>query len=279
MLFVCVLIMSNHQYITNSSNLFSDDADVDDETFLRNSRPKNVPRSNYGGSNSGYGGTLADLEQQRQTMLERQKEIEQRTLDSSSRSIGLLRDSEQIGIATAEELMKQREQLENTNKRLDEINTNLRFSQKHINGIKSVFSSLKNYISGKNEQASKASSMPSESHTGSTTFSSDMFERPQLTGDELFDSHPATRLKGLDSESQRQKYAGQNADSRRINELLDANLDEMVDTITRLKGLGTKLGEEIDSQNDLVDNIHNKVEVADMSIGKQNKQMNKLLGK
>lgn len=129
--------MSGHKYISDSKNLFLDEEDVDDETFLKNSR-RSFDEPN--------------LEVQRQSFLERKKAIEDRTLQSSERSISILRDSEQIGIATAEELMRQREQLEKTDKRLDEINATLRFSQKHINGIKSVFGSLKNYLSGKNDQ-------------------------------------------------------------------------------------------------------------------------------
>jgi hypothetical protein len=35
-----------------------------------------------------------------------------------------------------QELLRQREQLERTEKRLDDINSTLRFSQKHIQGIK-----------------------------------------------------------------------------------------------------------------------------------------------
>lgn len=35
-----------------------------------------------------------------------------------------------------QELLKQREQLERTDKRLDDINETLRFSHKHIQGIK-----------------------------------------------------------------------------------------------------------------------------------------------
>lgn len=35
-----------------------------------------------------------------------------------------------------QELVRQREQLQNTDRRLDEINSNLRVSQKHIQGIK-----------------------------------------------------------------------------------------------------------------------------------------------
>jgi len=39
-------------------------------------------------------------------------------------------------ILLLQELVRQREQLQNTDKRLDEINSNLRVSQKHIQGIK-----------------------------------------------------------------------------------------------------------------------------------------------
>lgn len=100
--------------------MFEDD--VDDDTFVNSYQGRRQPPPQQP-SVTPYGGHLGDLERQRQAMLERQREIEQRTLDSSARSIGLLRDSEQIGIATAEELVRQREQLDNTNKRLDEINT------------------------------------------------------------------------------------------------------------------------------------------------------------
>lgn len=129
--------MSGHRY-TSSTTPFDED-DVDDETFLRNSSAsRNKPQSTF--------------DEQVQSFQERRRQIEDRTIQSSERSIGLLRDSEQIGIATAEELSRQREQLERTDKRLDEINHTLRFSQKHINGIKSVFSSLKNYMSGRNDK-------------------------------------------------------------------------------------------------------------------------------
>jgi hypothetical protein len=41
-----------------------------------------------------------------------------------------------------QELLRQREQLERTEKRLDDINNTLRFSQKHIQGIKVKISIL-----------------------------------------------------------------------------------------------------------------------------------------
>lgn len=85
--------MSSRQYLSNQKGSFFsvEEDDVDDETFLRNSRV-----------NSNLYQERTRLEDKRQELLDRRKEIEERTLESSNRSIGLLRDSEQIGVATAE---------------------------------------------------------------------------------------------------------------------------------------------------------------------------------
>ena len=53
----------------------------------------------------------------------------------------------------------------------------------------------------------------------------------------------------------------------------------MAHSITTLKGLARGLGEEIISQNELVDNIMYKAEKADFTIGKQNKDMDRILKK
>ncbi|XP_026314247.1 synaptosomal-associated protein 29-like [Hyposmocoma kahamanoa] len=271
--------MAGHKYITNSSNLF-DDEDVDDETFVNSYRPR-IPATQSKPTTAPYGGHIAELERQRQAMLLRQREIEQRTLDSSHRSIGLLRESEQIGVQTAEELVRQREQLETTNKRLDEINTNLNYSQKHLNGIKNVFHGLKNYISGKsNDTPARSQTSPDASSMKGRPSGSGLVDtitdfNNDITPEDRFRAHPSSRLKGLDQQTMAEPIP----DSQRINKMLDDNLEEMVQHITRLKGLGVELGREIDTQNELIDNIQDKVEVADIKIHKQNKTMNKLLGK
>ena len=48
----------------------------------------------------------------------------------------LFRFYSKVLFLNVQELLRQREQLERTEKRLDEINNTLRFSQKHIQGIK-----------------------------------------------------------------------------------------------------------------------------------------------
>lgn len=64
-----------------------------------------------------------------------------------------------------------------------------------------------------------------------------------------------------------------------FNQQLDQNLDEMCGSLSRLKGLAIDLKSEIDTQNDLLDNMNYKIEDVDIKMGKQNKEMNKILGK
>lgn len=237
--------MSGHQYITNSNNLFED---VDDETFLKNSR---IPESNSNG----------DFD--RQAYEQRKMEIQDSTLSSTNRSIGLLRETEKVGIATAEELARQREQLENTSEKLDEINSSLNVSQKHLNGIKSVFSGLKNYLSGtKRVSISSSDSKSSESPPESSKSEAIQKNAP----------HPIHNLRS-DNNSSKQQSSGPGT----FDEQLERNLQYMSANISNLKGLAHNLNEEIDTQNDLIDNIQDKVEGVDIKLNKQNKQIHKLL--
>ena len=64
--------------------------------------------------------------------MQKRREIEERTLDSSNRSLGLLFESERAGIETAEELNRQKEQLKRTEERLDDINSTLKTSERHL---------------------------------------------------------------------------------------------------------------------------------------------------
>ncbi|XP_060534149.1 synaptosomal-associated protein 29 [Cylas formicarius] len=240
----------------NGANPFDD---VDDETFLKNSRKL---QSNHN-----------SFDTQIQNFQDKKRAIEESTIRSTEQSISILRDSEQIGIATAEELMRQREKLEKTDKQLDEINNTLRFSQKHINGIKSVFSSLKNYMSGKADKSPTTSSSTPSTVREST---SNANLQQQLSSYDRYDEHPTTRLRGNDYNALPSQQA---SGSKDFSARLDANLQEMCDNISRLKGLASELGQEIDTQNDLIDNITYKAEKADITIGKQNKEMVKILKK
>ncbi|XP_003402760.1 synaptosomal-associated protein 29 [Bombus terrestris] len=261
--------MASQNYLSDPKNpFFSLEDDIDDETFLKSAPPRSglTTYNQYNNFDNG-------LEQKRQQLLQRKKEIEERTIQSTKRSISLLRDSEQIGAATAEELIRQREQLERTEKRLDDINSTLRFSQKHIQGIKSVFGSLKNYLSGKSMDAPIPSTILSESSSSESMTSPALSNSLEQVQTNIASTSPALKLHGLDNDIETSSL------SNNVSKVLEQNLDEMSGSLARLKGLAIGLSEEIDLQNDLIDNITDKAEKTDIMLQKQNKDLTHLLKK
>lgn len=86
------------------------------------------------------------------------------------------------------------------------------------------------------------------------------------------------RVRGLaedgDTWSQRNTPSGQN-----LQKVIDRNLEDMCTSLSHLKGLAEGLGEEIDTQNDILDRLNDKTDKADFTILQQNKEINKLLKK
>ncbi|XP_054280283.1 synaptosomal-associated protein 29-like [Macrosteles quadrilineatus] len=261
--------MSNY-LSNNKSALFSVEDEVDDDEFLRH------PQSGRSGYMMGdvQNSQTSNIDQLHQQRLEKQKEIQARIVETSQRSLSTLLATEEIGVSTAEELLRQREQLQRTEKHLDDINSTLRFSQKHIQGIKSVFGGLKNYLSGKNSNAPQGSrSIPDSPVSNSDSKLVEAVESSKPYASSSSQNHPALRVRGLTDESSERFSA---ADPEKA---LNENLNHMVDSISRLKGLAHGLGEEIESQNELVENIIDKTEKADITLRRQNKDIGRILKK
>jgi synaptosomal-associated protein 29 len=95
--------MAGHNYLSDPKNpFFSLEDDVDDETFLRSAPPRYPTPTAYNNGINHYKNSDNELEQKHQELVERKKAIEARTIKSSERSISLLRDTEEVGTATAE---------------------------------------------------------------------------------------------------------------------------------------------------------------------------------
>jgi synaptosomal-associated protein 29 len=77
-----------------------------------------------------------------------------------------------------------------------------------------------------------------------------------------------------DTWSQHNTSSGQN-----MQKVIDRNLEDMCSSLSRLKGLAEGLGEEIDTQNEMLDRLNDKTDKADFTILRQNKEMNKILKK
>jgi len=288
---------SSGRYVkTKSSNPFFDDEDeiedVDDDTFLRKAPTKSSSGFNLGSSASGfkynnfstqsftsekhdmprYGGSSNNqdnLEDRRQQLLLEKQRIEERTLQSSSRAIGMLHETEQVGISTGEELMRQREQLERTSARLDDMNNTLRSSDKHIQNIKSVFSSIKNYFSKPSEFAAHANPTTESAPKSSNSQLGKVMEQTAVQSSKE-SQHPVFRIR--ENDFSHKPFSN-------IDDQLDEDLGIMSDSLSRLRGLAQGLSSELDDQNDLIDRVQTSADKADMRISRQNKDMERLLKK
>ena len=281
----------------NSNNRYFSES-VDDDQFLRHPRAGSsgyILSNQYNQLNSHHQQarpppsqqqqqqqqTNNSLEQQRQALAQRRREVEDRTLASSEVSLGLLYESEKVGAATAVEMSRQKEQLLNTETKLDEINSSLRQSEKHIQGIRSVFGSIRNYFSGQSASASAASGSspaplpPGGNRNLSASASAGSGLGQQGRQAEFNDFN--NRVSQAGTARQQQVQAGQNYNA--VDEQLDRNLDDMAHSLARLKGLAQGLNTELDDHNQIIERVHDKAEVVGFKVDKQNKEMGRILKK
>jgi len=270
--------------------------EIDDDEFLRHPKTgtsgyllpgtqgqPNAPAKPSSQANNSFNHQQAknsqnqDLERQRQLLIERRQEIEERTLASSERGLGLLYESEKVGAATADELSRQKEQLMRTEQRLDDINSTLRNSEKHIQGIRSVFGAVRNYFGGRSTAA------PPPAITGPM--------KPDLQqGSARVPVVTSTGTASLQQQQQSQRYQETHPGLRNkpgfvqappasVDDALDRNLDDMAAGLSRLKGLAQGLNSELNEHNDLLDRVNDKSEGVGFKVEKQNKAMEKILKK
>uniref|UniRef100_A0A915PN45 t-SNARE coiled-coil homology domain-containing protein n=1 Tax=Setaria digitata TaxID=48799 RepID=A0A915PN45_9BILA len=197
----------------------------------------------------------------------------QDSLDSTQRSRKNLEQSEQIGIATAQDLLTQREKLEHTEKNLDDIDKTTRMTQRNLNSLKSVFGGFfKNKFSRAPKEESSVNAPKTDSALESTVGKLGTATKAGSSygGSGVTASGPTL------SESSRAAIKGTRWEA--MDNEIDSNLDSMSSQLARLRMLGEAIGEEVDSQNEMLDRIQVKVERTGARVTDQDKQMKKLLG-
>jgi synaptosomal-associated protein 29 len=288
----------------NGKNPFMDDPDDD----LFGGRRRDVNSSKYD-NEYGRNGTSDDPPpyddgqfSQREVVQQQMQHSMNRQLEGTQRCLASIYESEQIGIATAEELVQQGEQLDNIEQKVDKINADTKVSQRHLNSVKSIFGGIRNWWNGegkKDDTPSVSGPMSRDRQQLKQTIASAADRSTQLG------THPAMRLRSDDikgfydedvvefgsaassaqSEPRRTAATSQVQSSSRSAEWqtyeknLSANLDLMSSGMAQLKNLAIGLGDEIETQNDQLDRIAPKVDRADTKIRDQNRQMRQILGK
>lgn len=209
----------------------------------------------------------------------------QSAVDSSNRSLGMLYEAEKIGTETAEELMRQGEVLKRTERMVDNMEQDLRTSQRHINSIKSVWGGLVNYFKAKPEPPK--TTQPRDQPTGYQANSrlQNALDESKQQEDKYQASHPNLRKldtsgfgasPATDDLSANQNGYSKNKHLRAAHQKLDDNLDDMSLCLGRLKNLGLGLQSEIDDQDVSLDSLLNKVDNMDGRISSTNRQLKKL---
>ncbi|XP_065595410.1 synaptosomal-associated protein 29 isoform X2 [Cyrtonyx montezumae] len=221
---------------------------------------------------------------------ERQRYLQQEVLrrsaataDSTERSLSLLYESERIGVAASEELVRQGEALKRTEQMVDKMDQDLKTSQRHINSIKSVFGGLVNYFKAKpSESKTEQNGMPE--YYGNSRLKEAMMSSKEQDS-KYQESHPnLRRLDNSDSEFsnidsissvQRNAYARSQC-LQAYHQKIDNNLDEMSSGLSRLKNLALGLQTEIEEQDDMLERLTKKVEILDVGIKSTDKKIRQL---
>ncbi|KAM3868471.1 synaptosomal-associated protein 29 [Diretmus argenteus] len=247
-------------------------ADDDEETYGSNSR----------GFEDDPDAGLSEAERKQRYLQQEVMRTAQSAVDSSYRSLGLIYESEKMGVDTAEELVRQGEVLKRTEKMVDNMDEDLKTSQKHINSIKSVWGGLVNYFKAKPE-TTKPPEEP-KAYQASDKLQNAMSMSKEHE-DKYQASHPNLRKldtggfgasASIDDNSSKQNGHPVNRQLRAAHQTLDNNLDDMSLGLSRLKHLGLGLQTEIDDQDSSLDSLLNKVDKMDLKIHNTNQQMKNL---
>ncbi|KAL0978985.1 hypothetical protein UPYG_G00178910 [Umbra pygmaea] len=253
-------------------NPFADDDEEDEQQ----------PRSRGGIDEPDEIG-LSEAERKQRYLQQQVMRTANSAVESSQRSLGLIYESEKMGTETAEELMRQGEALKRSERMVDNMDEDLKTSQKHINSIKSVWGGLVNYFKAKPE----ANKLPPEQPVGYQASSKlqNALSQSKVHEDKYQASHPNLRkldtggfgaTASEDDNSYSQNGYPANKHLRAAHKTLDSNLDEMSVGLGRLKNLGLGLQSEIEDQDASLDNLLNKVDKMDLKINKTNQQLKNL---
>ena len=262
---------------SNKSNPFFNDNEVDDMAFLK-SKPPNYVLDSAG--NSSYRSSAADAEYaKRQALIEEKKRLEESTLRSAKASLGLVLESEKVGISTAEELVRQGEKLSNIDSNLDSMNSTMRQTQKHLTSMKSIFGGLKSYFGrSSNDGNSPSGSMPKSTSMTNSLSSS----RPSGYNSRLNETIDTVTRQSNTRNAQDDlsfKASAKGTAKSDFDKQLESNLGELDLGLGRLKHLAIGLGNEIEQQNEMLDKIMTKEERAEETMNYQNRQMKQILKK
>merc|ERR1712029_483727 len=160
----------------------------------------------------------------------------------------------------------------------------LRQRERHLQGIRSVFGSIKNYFSGHSSSSSQASGQLAAGSANSNPApgllsTNRNSAQPSLGSSPGQNSYNNFNNRVSQSHNNIRGMQKQQGLTSAVDEQLDKNLDDMATSLARLKGLAQGLNTELDEHNDILERVNDKADMVGFKVDKQNKDMNKILKK
>lgn len=121
-------------------------------------------------------------------------------------------------ICSLKELVRQGEQLNNVEQKLDQVNQDMKTTQKHLNNIKSVFGGIKNWWSGKKEAQAV------EKRSRESTLQENISGQPPASSAD----HPALRVRKEDSFTHQEAAASRGAHWDQYEKQFNQNLGKSI---------------------------------------------------
>lgn len=177
---------------------------------------------------------------------ERIRRIEDQTLESSRRSVRTLEETVQIGAETMVELDEQGEKLNRAERRLDDIDQDLRTSQRTMREIRSVFGGVVNWFT-KDKLSTTPSSVTQENAEARKAEASARRHEQQQ------------QRQRQERQQQQQRHQQRRPPQSAREEELDQNLDRMSQSLAVLRNMGEDMGDSLEAQNEQIGRMSGRV--------------------
>ena len=198
----------------------------------------------------------------------------ERTMESTKRSLALIEDTHDIAVKTGEELQCQGEQLNRVERNLDKIQGDMKIANRHIKSVNSIWGAIGNYFK-KAPQPKENTQLPSSNTRSGLSGLEEDSSLYYPNRDHGRDSKEYGAWTGEGGQFQRSSFSSRDPYEREI----DANLDLLSRGLGRLKEDALILGGEIERQNEQLERIVIKTDLAHKTVEESDKKVRRILRK
>ncbi|GAU94949.1 hypothetical protein RvY_06645 [Ramazzottius varieornatus] len=189
------------------------------------------------------------------------------SLESTRRMLGLVEESQEVGVRTMENLYKQGEQLDKVEENLDKMNQDMKEAEKNMEQMEKCcglcvcpWNKSRNFEKSSGFQKTYGKKAPKDGmgKPGDTI----MMEQPNVDD---FNRDGGRIVQRITNDAREDE--------------MEENLGAVGNMLGGLKMMATDMGKEINKQNKQLDSLNQKAEVTDVRVVQANKRANDILRK